>query len=67
MIERYYLQKISQHQFLVREVQGKEPSEDDRIVKTFEGPEDAYGYVDAANIVQLHLDEKYGRWTCKAV
>lgn len=38
MVERYYLQKINQHQFIVREVQGKEPSKEDRIVRTFEHP-----------------------------
>jgi hypothetical protein len=67
MTKRYYLQKISQYQFLVREIQGKEPGKEDRIVRTFVCPEKAYHYVDAINIVQRHLDEKYGHWVCKAV
>jgi hypothetical protein len=67
MIKRYYLQKVNQNQFLVCEVQGEEPSTEDCIVRTFECPEKACGYVDAVNIVQRHLDEKYGHWTCKAV
>jgi hypothetical protein len=67
MIERYYLQKMNQHQFLVCEVQGKEPDKEDRIVRTFVCPEDACGYVDAINIVQRYLNEKYGHWACKAV
>ena len=67
MIKRYYLQKVNQNQILVREVQREEPGQEDRVVRTFERPEDAGGYVDAINIVQRNLDEKYGRWVCKAV
>ena len=67
MTERYYLQKISQYHFLVRELQGKESGEEDRIVKQFEYLEDASDYADAINVVQRNLDEKYGRWICNAV
>lgn len=63
MIERYYLQKINLHQFLVRKAQRKEPVQEDHI----EYPEDTCNDADSINIVQRHLGEKYDLWTCKAV
>jgi hypothetical protein len=44
MIERYSLQEINLHQFLVREDQRKESGQD-HIVRTLERPEDACSYV----------------------
>ena len=60
--KRYYVQRLTEQVFLIRErktVDG-EPGPDDRIVRSFAVPHDAYRYVETMNEKQKKLDEHQG-------
>jgi len=64
MEDRYYVQRLSEQIFLIRErmsADGK-PGPDDRIVRSFDVRNDAYLYVDSVNERQRKLDEHDGHW-----
>jgi len=65
MADRYYVQRLSEQIFLVREriSVDSEPGPNDRLVKSFDVRHDAYMYVDNVNDQQRKLDEQYGHWT----
>ncbi len=65
MADRYYVQRLSEQIFLVREriSADSEPGPNDRLVKSFDVRHDAYMYVDHVNDQQRKLDEQYGHWT----
>lgn len=65
MTERYYVQRLTEHIFVVRERQSQEggPGPNDRIVRSFDFRQDAYMYVDSVNGMQKTLDEQHGQWT----
>ncbi|MGZ3947104.1 MAG: hypothetical protein ACXVKK_03245, partial [Flavisolibacter sp.] len=68
LTERYYIQRLTDSSFLVRERQeGREPNADDRIIRVFEKSEDAHNYVKIADQVQNQLDKICGHWTQSAV
>jgi hypothetical protein len=56
---RYYVQRLTEHVFLIRERESAdgEPGPNDRIVRSFAVPHDAYSYVDTLNEQQKQLDE----------
>jgi hypothetical protein len=59
MEDRYYVQRLTEQVFLVRErmsVNG-EPGPDDRIVRSFNIGHDAYIYAESVNATQRKLDE----------
>jgi hypothetical protein len=61
MEDRYYVQRITEQVFLVRErmsTDGK-PGPDDRIVRSFDVRHDAYMYADSMNNTQRKLDEHH--------
>jgi hypothetical protein len=69
MEERYYIQRLTEQVFLIREcisVDG-EPGPDDRIVRSFDVRHDAYVYVESMNEKQKKLDEQYGHWAQHAL
>ena len=62
--ERYYVQRLSEQIFLIRErmsADGK-PGPDDRIVRSFDVLNDAYLYIDSVNKKQRELNEHDGQW-----
>jgi hypothetical protein len=64
MEERYYVQRLSEQIFLIRErmsADGK-PGPDDRIVRSFDVLNDAYLYIDSVNKKQRELNEHDGQW-----
>jgi len=64
MEDRYYVQRLSEQIFLIRErmsADGK-PGPDDRIVRSFDVRNDAYLYVDSVNKRQGELNEHDGQW-----
>ena len=64
MEDRYYIQRLTEQVFLVRErisADGK-PGPDDRIVRSFDVRHDASVYVDSMNGTQRKLDEQHGHW-----
>ena len=63
MEDRYYVQRLTEQIFLVREriSADKEPGPDDRIVRSFDIRHDAYMYADGMNDAQRKLDEQHGR------
>ena len=66
--ERYYVQKLTEQIFLVRErtsVAGGSAS-DDRIVRSFDMRHDAYMFVESENDKQKKLDENEGHLTQRA-
>jgi hypothetical protein len=68
MIDRYYVQPLTDFLYLVRERQaGSAPHPKDRIVCHFEKREDAQRYAQIANEAQRKLDDQFGYWTQSAV
>ncbi len=68
MEDRYYVQKLTEQIFLVRErtaVDGK-PGSDDRIVRSFDMRHDAYMFAESVNDKQKKLDESEGHWAQRA-
>ena len=63
MKDRYYVQRLTEQIFLVRErmFADGEPGPDDRIVRSFSVRHDAYMYADSLNNKQEKLDEHLGR------
>ncbi len=64
MEDRYYIQRLTEQVFLIRERISAEggPGPDDRIVRSFDVRHDAYQYVGSVNERQRKLDEHYGHW-----
>jgi len=64
MEDRYYVQRLSEQVFLVRERLSADggPGPNDRIVHSFDIRHDAYAYADGMNEKQRKLDEQYGHW-----
>ena len=64
MEDRYYVQRLTEQVFLIRERISAEggPVPDDRIVRSFDIRHDAYLYVGSVNERQRKLDEHYGHW-----
>ncbi len=69
MADRYYVQRLTEQVFLVREYATAEgePGPDDSIVRSFTMHHDAYMYADSLNSKQRELDRNYGHWTQSAV
>ena len=69
MEDHYYVQRLTEQIFLVRERMSAEgaPGPDDRIVHSFGISHDAYTYANNANTRQRELDEQYGHWKQSAV
>jgi hypothetical protein len=69
MEDRYYVQRLTEQIFLVRERKSAdgEPGPDDRIVRSFNFRHDANVYVCSVNDEQRKLDEQHGRWTQQAI
>jgi hypothetical protein len=69
MEDHYYVQRLTEQIFLVRERMSAEgaPGPDDRIVHSFGISHDAYTYANNANTRQRELDEQYGHWKQNAV
>jgi len=69
MEDRYYVQRLTEQVFLIRERLSaeSEPGPDDRIVRSFNIINDAYMYVGNVNNIQRKLDEQYGHWTQHAI
>ena len=69
MEDRYYVQRLTEQIFLVREriSADREPGPDDRIVRSFDIRNDAYMYADSMNDTQKKLDEQHGRWVQNAI
>lgn len=66
--ERYYVQKLTEQIFLVRErTTAGEPGPDDRIVRSFDIRHDAYMFAEGVNDKQKKLDESEGHWTQRAI
>jgi hypothetical protein len=69
MAERYYVQRLTEQVFLVRErssaVGASGP--DDRIVRSFNIRHDADAYADSMNEKQKKLDEQDGHWAQPAL
>jgi hypothetical protein len=64
MEDRYYVQRLTEQVFLVRErvsTEGK-PGPGDRIVRSFDARHDAYVYAESVNDMQRKLDEQHGHW-----
>jgi hypothetical protein len=63
MKDRYYVQRLTEQIFLVRERTSAdgEPGPDDRIVRSFDIRHDAYMYADSVNNKQKKLDEHLGQ------
>ena len=69
MVDRYYVQRLTEQVFLVRECQSADgkPGSNDRIVRSFDIRHDAYMYADSVNDKQRKLDEHYGHWAQSAI
>ena len=69
MEDRYYIQRLTEQVFLIRERMSAEggPGPDDRIVRSFDVRHDAYQYVGSVNERQRKLDEHYGHWAQHAI
>ena len=69
MEDRYYVQRLTEQVFLIRERTSaeEEPGPDDRIVRSFVFRHDAYIYVDSMNEKQKQLDEHNGQWAQPAI
>lgn len=69
MKDRYYVQRLVDQVFLIRERTSAdgEPGPDDRIVRSFKVRLDAYMYADRMNEKQKQLDEQYGHWVQRAL
>jgi len=69
MEDRYYVQRLTEQVFLIRErmsVEG-ELGPDDRIVRSCDVRHDAYMYAKSMNEKQRKLDEQYGHWAQHAL
>ncbi|HEY4034479.1 MAG TPA: hypothetical protein VGL94_11005 [Ktedonobacteraceae bacterium] len=66
--DRYYVQRLTEQVFLIRERQsasgGAEPN--DRHVRSFDNHRDAHLYASSVNETQRKLDEQYGYWVQRA-
>ena len=69
MEDRYYVQRLTEQVFLIRERKSAEegPGPDDRIVRSFVFRHDAYMYADTVNKKQKKLDEHHGYWAQPAI
>lgn len=69
MDDRYYVQRLTEQVFLIRERLSAdgEPGPDDPIVRSFNMLHDAYMYADSVNSMQRKLDEQYGHWEQHAI
>ncbi|MBO0782057.1 MAG: hypothetical protein J2P37_24825 [Ktedonobacteraceae bacterium] len=70
MIERYYIQYLSDGTLLVRERKYEQEithPEEDRRIRLFHRSEDAHFYASAANRLQERLDGRYGHWVKHAL
>ena len=69
MEERYYVQRITEQVFLIRErvSMDEEPGPNDRIARSFDMRHDAYAYVDTVNELQKKLDQAHGHWVQSAI
>lgn len=69
MEDRYYVQRITEQVFLVRERTFADggPGPNDRIMRSFDIRHDAYAYADSMNEKQKKLDEQYGHWAQPAL
>jgi hypothetical protein len=69
MENRYYVQRLTEQVFLIRERTSAEegPGPDDRIVRSFVFRQDAYMYVHTMNEKQKQLDEHHGHWAQPAI
>ncbi len=69
MADRYYVQRLTEQVFLVRECMSAEggPGSDDPIVRSFDIRHDAYMYAESMNEKQKKLDEQYGHWVQQAL
>ena len=69
MEDRYYVQRLTEQIFLVRErlSADREPGPDDRIVRSFDIRHDAYMYADGMNDAQRKLDEQHSRSAQNAI
>ncbi len=69
MEDRYYVQRLTEQVFLVRERVSAdgESGSDDRIVRAFDVRHDAYLYTESVNDMQRKLDERYGHWMQDAI
>ncbi len=67
--DRYYVQRLTEQVFLIRERASseEEAGPDDRIVRSFNVRHDAYIYAESMNEKQRKLDEQYGRWVQHAL
>jgi len=64
MEDRYYVQRLTEQIYLVRERLSAEegPGPNDHIIRSFDVRHDAYTYADSVNSVQRKLDEQDGHW-----
>ena len=69
MEDRYYVQRLTEQVFLIRERMSAEgePGPDDRIVRSCDVCHDAYMYAKSMNEKQRKLDEQYGHWAQHAL
>lgn len=69
MEDRYYIQRLTEQVFLIRERMSAEggPGPNDPIVRSFDIRHDAYLYVGSMNERQRKLDEHYGHWAQHAI
>ncbi len=69
MADRYYVQRLTEQVFLVRERSSAEggAASDDRIVRSFDLRHDANTYAESMNEKQKMLDEQYGHWAQHAL
>ena len=69
MEDRYYVQRLTEQVFLIREriSADGEPGPNDRLVRSFDVRHDAYMYADRVNDMQRKLDEQYGHWVQHAI
>lgn len=69
MEDRYYVQRLTEQVFLIRERKSADegPGPDDRIVRSFVFRHDAYMYADSVNEKQKKLDEHHGHWVQQVI
>ncbi len=69
MEDRYYVQRLTEQVFLIRERTSEKegPGPDDRIVRSFVVRHDAYMYAGTVNEQQKKLDEHHGHWAQPAI
>ena len=69
MEERYYIQRLTEQVFLIRERASPsgEAGPDDRIVRSFDMRHDASMFAESMNEKQRKLDEQFGHWAQHAL